>query len=463
MKKLNLNENFICRIWEDKSCYAGLKAISGEIVEVIDTGIRNYDSGPDYKDAKIRINGNLFAGAVEIHRSPKDWYSHNHKGDDKYNDVILQAVLFRDEDDLIPVVRRVRKIPTVVLSEFLTKPLKEIWKEIINNPSPDFKLPCFPKNKSVPPQVKNEFLNTLGMDRLDYKTKRINERLSEITDDISSRYSWEQILLEYIFEALGYSKNKKQFLKLAKNIPFAKIRKSGLDRENIDSMLFGQAGFLKDLKFKDEYIDKLKSDWHRCREIFKPEVMDKSEWNFFRLRPVNFPTLRLAYASGILNGIINEGLLKKIAGIFVEDTEPVNGLEEFFRNIQISGYWLHHYNFGKNSRRKSDIIGKQRITDIISNVILPFIKLYAQKFGKISLERKADYIFKKSKVKSKGNEITKVMENQIFRKVLTVSDEQSLIQLHNFYCMKGRCRECEIGKIVFENNSEIHPLKIILY
>ncbi|MFZ1459986.1 MAG: DUF2851 family protein, partial [Ignavibacteria bacterium] len=116
MIKLNLNENFICRIWEDSSCYSNLKTTSGKNVEINDIGIRNPDSGPDYYNAKIKIDGVSYSGCIEIHKSEKDWKTHKHKGDNKYNSVILQVVFYKDtfnNDSLNPVVKKSREIPTV--------------------------------------------------------------------------------------------------------------------------------------------------------------------------------------------------------------------------------------------------------------------------------------------------------------------------------------------------------------
>ena len=467
MKKLNLNENFICRIWEDKSYYSDLKTLSGEDVEVLDTGQRNSDAGPDYSEARIKIGGKSFSGSVEIHKYSKDWFNHKHNKDDKYNKVILQIVMYSDdvyEDEMkTPLVKKSRLIPTVILSDFLTKPLKEIWKEIINNPSGGFKLPCFPKNLEIPGLIKNDFFQNLGTERLEYKSERMNERFNELSGDYKDINIWEQILFEFICEALGFSKNKNQFLKLAKNISIPVIKLKSFNILSTDSLLFGISGFLKDLKFKDSYIDELKNSWYSQKKIFKPELMDKSEWNFFRLRPANFPTLRIAYASGILNEILNRGFFKKIINLFEDSVLLLTDLENYLKNINVSGYWRNNYKFGKPGKLSVNPVGKERINDLTVNVILPFVYLYAKIFCKINLTNRILYIFKKEKYKNKGNEVTRVMEKQTGKKINTISDEQALIQLQNLYCVRGRCRECEIGKIVFEGQKLTEPLTIIIY
>ena len=201
MKKPGLNEDFICRIWEDRSNYNDLKTLNGERVEVLEFGVKNFDAGPDYKNAKVKIEDIVYAGSIEIHRTVKDWYLHNHKGDNKYNDVILHVVFYEDEyseNALHPKVKKSRSIPTIILSEHLIRSVHEIWKEIINNPSPAFKLPCYPQNASVVHTVKTGWISSLGLERLKIKTDRIRSNLEELSSDIRKRSHWEKILFQFI-------------------------------------------------------------------------------------------------------------------------------------------------------------------------------------------------------------------------------------------------------------------------
>ena len=464
MKKLNLNENFISRIWEESSYYKNLETTDGLGVEVLDYGRKNIDSGADYKNAKVKISGIIYSGDIEIHRSLKDWKQHGHKKDGKYNKVILQVVFWDSEDERksLPLAKGPRRIPTVVLSKFLVRSIHSIWKEIINNPSEDFKLPCYTKNSEIYESVKREWINAIGLKRLQYKTHRIKQRLNFFEEDIKKKILWEQVLFEFILEALGYSKNKKQFLKLASKIDLHKIKKRDLDLQQIDSVFYGAAGFLNDLRFKDDYILELKSDWNVFKGKLNIESMHKSEWNFFRLRPPNFPTVRLAYASGLCYEIMYNEFFKRVVLCFEKSKNPFLGLLDIFAGVKISDYWNHHYNFGKKRSTPSKIIGKERITDIINNVVLPLLFLYSKEFNKEELRERVTNYFLQTKVRGR-NEITRIMEKQLSYKIRTVSEEQGVIHLHNFYCVKGRCNECKIGKILFERVSDSEFLKIILY
>ena len=150
MKKLNINESFISRIWETPSYYESvLLTTESKVLEVLDYGEKNLDAGPDFKDAQIRIDGILYSGDIEIHQTFKNWKEHNHKGDNKYNRVVLQVVFWDEEEDdkkIIPKVKKAREIPTVILSKFLKQSIHSIWKEIINNMSQKINLLCYHKN-----------------------------------------------------------------------------------------------------------------------------------------------------------------------------------------------------------------------------------------------------------------------------------------------------------------------------
>jgi hypothetical protein len=466
MIKLNLNENFICRIWEDSSFYSNLETSCGKSVVIEDKGRRNSDAGPDYYDAKIRIDGILYSGCVEIHRSENDWHEHKHNKDNKYNEVILQIVFYRDVNSNFssnPVVKKSRKVHTVFLSEFLSKSVHEIWKDIINNPSERFRIPCFPANKDILPFAKKEWLEYTAAERLKYKSQKIEERICNISEKHSKKIIWEQALFEFICEALGFSKNKMQFLRLAGNIDIAELHKLNPERIQIEALLFGLSGFLKDLRFRDDYIDELKFHWSSLKDIVRKENMDKSEWNFFRLRPANFPTIRIAYASALLYEIIYNDFFKKIIRIFDNGENILENLINLFKEAEVSYYWKHHYNFGKKSSSETKTAGKDRIRDIISNVLLPLVYHYSVSFLKPDLQKRTMNFYFNEKQKSGGNEITRVMEKQLGVTVRTLADEQALIQLHNYYCIKDKCSNCGIGKLVFSNEKVNEPLKIILY
>ena len=481
--KLNINESFICRIWEGGSSYFdNLFTTDNEPVVILDAGKRNYDGGPDYKDAKVRIGTKTLAGDIEVHRDFSGWSEHNHPKDRKYISVILQVVMWDSKNRTSPKLRIKRDIPTVILSKFLNQSIHKIWREIIDSPSEKFQLPCYGKSFAVEDEEIRNWFSKLSLERLNMKTLRLKERLTELGKettgsrkaDVFIRKSalWERVFYEYTLEALGFSKNKEPMLKLAGNLPISKIESilSKLKDEQsivIQSLLFGSSGMLFDLRLRDDYINTLKRTWENLKEQFRIPQQNKSEWHFFRLRPRNFPTLRLAYASQLIGKLLNENLFRDI---ILEFKNPGFKIKECSRNLSQllspvkDSYWSGHYNFGKASKSQSNLIGKERINDIIVNVIIPVVYLYAAVFEKRTVQKNVMEFYNSLKF-NQSNSVLDVIENQVLKerkiKINTPAFEQAAIQLYNFYCVRERCSKCKIGEQAFKNKG--YEYKIIFY
>jgi len=475
--KLDISESFISRIWDGgREYYRNLQTVDDLDVEVISLGLRNFDSGPDYKDAKFKIGGKTYSGDVEIHRDFKGWHEHSHKNDPAFNSVILQVVLWDSEERKSPELRKKRHIPTVVLSNFLTDSIHNIWQDVISKPSSRFTIPCFEHNNSVEKDQLISAFRDLSMERLDVKSSRIGERLAELTRSAGTRLSgirsaaiWKQALYEFIFEALGYSKNKEPMMKLARNLPIGKFR--GIVKTNnlilVQAYLFILSGLLYDLKRKDEYIAEIKSVVERFSKRINVQRMAKAEWRFFRMRPQNFPTIRLAYGSQVIRKILKEDLLRKIVVLFKNKKFAVQ--KSYKHLIEVfeaspDNYWSHHYDFGKSSKTRFKLIGRERIDDIIINVVIPFVYHYARMFDdKMILENVLGF-YRGLKI-NPANSVIKLMAAQLLKssgvQIKTPAAEQAAIQLYNFYCLRERCKECKIGERLFREKA--FEYRIIFY
>lgn len=468
MKKLNLNENFISRIWRDKLYYSDLKTTDGKPIKVLDYGILNKDSGADYKNARVKIEDKIFAGDLEIHRSLRDWEQHSHGTDGKYNKVILQVVFWDDDfpgGSSLPVVMKSREVPTVVLSRFLTKSIHEIWREIINSPSSEFRLACYPENRKVNAGIKSNLLNEISLKRLRYRTGRLRQRLEKLAEagfSESKKKIWEKLFFEFTLEALGFSKNKEQFLKFAMNTDLNRIKKLNMKTEEIESLFYGAAGLLDDIKYKDDYTERLNDNWKKIKDKYKPAIMNEAEWNFFRLRPQNFPTIRMAYASSFCGELLYNNFLRRVILCFEKSKNVKKDLMNLFLGIRFSDYWKKHYIFGREVSKSMKSIGDDRISDIIINVVIPLMYLYSEKFDRKNLTEKITDYYSTVKEKSE-NEITRIMQEQLDYRAKTISEKQGLIHLYNFYCVKVKCDNCPIGKQVFGEAGSSDILKIILY
>lgn len=472
--KLNINESFICKIWEGGSSYfTGLQTTTGEDVEVISFGKRNYDAGPDYKDAKIKLEGKTFTGDVEIHRDFKNWAEHKHSKDRKYNPVILHVVMWDSIDREDPKLRIKRALPTVILSNFLKESIHNVWQDVINKPSDKLRLPCYGRTGDVDSDIVTGWLDKLSAERLKLKVERLRERAGEIAKQdgysFKNKALWEELLYEFTFEALGFSKNKEQMLSLASNLPLKLINKlmqKNGSPINLQTLLLGSAGFLFDVRLKDEYIDIIKEHWKNKLEpltiILK---MNRHEWNFFRMRPQNFPTIRLAYGSQLILNILYRGLFKEIITTFSE-TEPNKVHKKLIQLLKPSRdeYWETHYDLGKMSSAKNKLMGGQRTNDVITNVLIPLTAYYAEEFNDKKLLLNVMNFYHSMKLKP-DNSVVKVIEVQALKphklKLSSPAMEQAAIQLYNFYCMRERCGNCAIGKRLDVN--EGYEYKIIFY
>ncbi|MCU0372151.1 MAG: DUF2851 family protein [Ignavibacteria bacterium] len=463
MKKLSLNENFISRIWTNPEFYGGLQTTDRKSVEILKYGVPNSDSGADFSDALVKIGGNVLSGDIEIHKSVKDWRAHRHTQNKKYNRVVLHVVFWNDGGE-IPQSENERQIPTVILSEFLKFSIHEIWREIINNPSPKFRIPCYGDNKSVSDEEKKSWLNELGAARLRYRAERMRNRLAALEEfgSAAKKNNWERLYFEFTLEALGFSKNKNQFLALARIIDLVKLNAKCKTREEYDAVFFGSAGFLEENKFNDGYPETLFKTWNKKHPELKTDVMDKSEWQTFRLRPKNSPVMRIAAASAFAFELTKEQLFKRTIMCFKNSKNPVKDLRDIFLSVQFPEYWKNHGDFGKHSAEQKSIIGRERIFMIFVNVILPLVYLYSKSFGDEDLFIKIKKLYNKQKDASK-NSVISAMMGQYGIKPSTVSESQGMIHLHNFYCVKQNCGECKIGEKVFDKYSVNEVLRIIIY
>ncbi len=466
-QKLNINENFICKIWEaGKVFYSGLKTTDGESVKVFDLGTQNYDSGPDYKNARIQIGDKTFSGDVEIHRDFKGWAEHSHKKDSAYNSVILQVVLWNSGDNEKPKLRKKRNLPTVILSDYLNCSIHEIWQEIISKPSDKFRIPCYGLNSNITSEETKSFLGKLAIERLKMKSNRIKERIKEFETERTGNAAgenylkksslWKQVLYEFTFEALGFSKNKEQMLKLVGSLKLKTVEKiiKSSDILHIQAAIFGCSGLLFDVRIKDSYINNIKSIWNEIKEKLTVQKLNKSDWKFFRLRPQNFPTIRIAYGSQLIQKIITKDLFKNIILQFKSDNFKV---KDCFKNLsgllkpEYDMYWREHYNFGRKTKKANNLLGKERLNDIITNVLIPIVYLYSVIFSDKEIKANILKLYYELQIHT-DNSVLSIMSEQILEEkgieIKSPAAEQAVMQLYNFYCTRQRCNECKIGQSV---------------
>lgn len=457
MSKLNLSEEFICRIWENPAYYSGLKTTDNLPVEIISPGVRNPDAGPDYLNSVAVIGDRSYSGSIEIHKNSSDWYKHSHRKDPRYSEVVLHVAMFDDSDGKQTFARRSREVHTLILSQFLTKSIREIWKELIIEKRNSSPLPCFPLSLKQPSALKSQIVRRFGELRLLRKSHKTKERISALSETGSALGAEAQTLFEYVCEALGYSKNKEPFMKLARGLEPKLFASGELTLTETDALIFGKAGFVQGLRHGDEYVKSIKTIW---QEKFLPEnlsVMNKSEWTFFRLRPSNFPVARLAYASAFLHRLQTRDTVAEILSAFTDEDNPSGKLEELLSGIDPSSYWDLHYDFGKLRAAHTGCLGEQRSADIVANVFIPFALAASSEDKRI----RNSYF----SMKSRGGKsaFLRKMESELGFNARYIFEEQGLIELHGSMCSKNKCEECELRTAKLEEAVTREPVRIILY
>jgi hypothetical protein len=489
--KSRIPEELIYQIWQQKDYSNGFKTSDGQDVEILDPGQKNIDlAGPDFHNARIRIGNLTFNGDVEIDNYHFDWRSHGHHLNKRYNKVILHISLSEDSHFGYVSTQSGRKVYSIALEKYLTESVK---KELIThlksvNYDDSIKMPCRGLNDEIEKRYKLDFIKELGLLRHRKKCERFLHRLKELIvfkdhqfnepivkynfeNEINERHFelsefensiiWQQLFYEQVFEALGYSKNKNILAKLSKAADikfFSSIDEKIINIPLIESILFNISGLIPDNnKISDEetstYIRSLLENWSQIRIKYDGERYEQTDWNFFRLRPQNFPTVRLAAGSRILYSILQKNLINQLIRLFKENSD-ITKLIAKLRNLLIikaEGYWSSHFNFNKPVKNKINyFLGLGRVDEVIVNIVLPFMAVYFDLFEDKKAAEGVLLIYINFKQKEGNKLVSDVSEVLGLQKQKQQSViHQGMIELFRNYCIKQKCLECKIGKEVF--------------
>ncbi len=423
-----MQEDFLHYIWKfQKFSKTGLKTEAGEELHIIRQGLHNQNSGPDFFTAQIKIGNQLWAGNVEIHLKSSDWYAHNHERDAAYDNVILHVVWQHD----VEVFRRDNSIiPTLVLNEKMDKAALSNYKKLFTTTKKW--IPCEEVFPEIDEFLIQNWLERLYFERLEHKSDTIMDLLK------ASKNDWEAILFKMLAKSFGLKNNGESFLSIANSVDYAVIRKIQNEQFELEALLFGQAGLLEDT-YENEYFTKLKSSYEYLRKKFSLENNTVLPVAFFRLRPVNFPTIRLAQLAAVYSN--NTQLFSKL--VTVNNKEEVYSLFDH----EASSFWDTHYNFQSISAKRKKRITKSFIDLIIINTLVPILFCYSKTIGKDNSET---IISLMSSIAKEENSIV-----QHFNTLKPIAENalqsQGLIELKNMYCDKKKCLECAVGSSILSN------------
>ena len=396
-----------------------LRTVSGKSVEIVSPGEANSNAGPDFFNAKVKLDGVLWAGNVEVHTDSADWERHGHHRDSSYNNVVLHVVTSykaaaRTLDN--------REIETLVVE--VDEYLKQRFWQLQYS---DSKIPCSPFVVGINALSVKSWLDSLAAERLETRINSVNLLVDQLNGD------WEETLYRYIARSLGTSLNALPFEMLAKAAPLTIVRRHCSTLSQAEALLFGQAGLLNDSS-SDHYYQQLQKEYGYLSHKLSLKAIDGSMWKFARTRPPNFPTVRIAQLAALahfefplLGRLVNLTDVKQLTKILT--TPP-------------SVYWRNHYSFSHPSPLRKVGLGKEIVQSVILNAFIPVLYAFSKSVGNTTAQQLC--LNALEKLDPEGNTIVRqwaplgiVAENAL--------DSQALIQLYKGYCIPKKCLYCRIG------------------
>lgn len=413
-------EQLLHYVWKHKIFpLKELKTTTGQQVEVIDTGLANTDAGPDFFNAKLKLDGVLWIGNIEIHERSSDWFKHGHHADAGYNSVILHIA---SEIDTEISRSNGERIPQIQL--ICPEAVRTNYKELLET---DSYPPCYRIIPSLPPFTAHSWMTALQMERFEQKATLLNERLKRCQGN------WEDAFFITLARNFGFGLNGDAFETWAHRLPFRAVDKHRNDLFQIEAVFFGQAGMLEDSD-GDGYYLRLKKEYTYLQHKFGLIPMDASLWRFLRLRPANFPHIRIAQLACLYHRAY--GLLSRIM-----ETETLQGVRDILKG-GTSEYWLTHYTFGGSSPSRPKTLSNTSLDLLIINTVVTFLYAYGlHKGNRVLCARAGSFL---EELKAENNYITRMWE-QCGMKASNAADSQALIQLKKEYCDKKKCLYCRIG------------------
>ncbi|MBR3428259.1 MAG: DUF2851 family protein [Bacteroidales bacterium] len=436
-----MREEFLYYIWENRLTDKDLKTTEGEAVEVVATGYRNTDSGPDFLEAKIQIGDKLWAGHVEIHVKTSDWNLHGHQSDKAFKNVILHVVYENDA--------KVNDIPILELKGHFDESLFVQYQKLIASRT---WIPCEKSISQVPVFTRLSWLDRMAVERLESKSEAVTKILK------SNQFDWEDALYKLLMRYFGLKVNNEAFEYLANILPFKTLLKHADNLLQVEAMLMGCAGFLED-DFTEEYPLLLKREYSVMKAKFNLLTMPAERWKFMRMRPSNFPTIRLAQMAQLIHK--NGPLFSKIKA--AKDSAEAKASFD----VAASGYWETHWRFEKReglprcerlprcdspTRSQPKHLGNATADLLLINAVVPLLFCY----GKLHKDESV------CEMAMQFLEDTEAEDNAIIRHFVACGitaenamQTQALLHLYSYFCKRKRCLECRIGNVLLHKTNQL--------
>lgn len=425
-----MSESFLHYLWQcqyfDKQ---NLLTTAGEEISILHPGTLNTNAGPDFFQAKININAVLWVGTVEIHVNSSDWYRHHHEQDAAYDTVILHVVWHDDQ----PIIHHGRVLPTLVLQPRVDLSLLQHYRQLVGSYAT---IAC---EKSLPRVQPLIVLNAIERAALQRLEKKANEIIAEVS---SQGGDWEEVAYQRLAWNFGFKVNAEPFHQLSKAVSYTLLKKQTTLRQ-VEALLFGQAGMLP-TKSKDEYITSLFDEYQYLAHKYSLHAsqLTVAQWRFLRLRPANFPTLRIAQFAS---------LVFQIKNLFASliDADRLNVVLPAFQSAP-SAYWQVHYRFGVKASAPVASMGKDSVNNILINTIAPLLVAYGRYQGDQPLIEQGAALLQH--LEPETNIITRKWKD-LGVLATNAFEAQGQIELYNHFCTPRKCLSCPIGGALLKPGS----------
>jgi len=420
---MNFPEDFLHYVWQFRSFdYNGLQTCDGEKLEIINTGLLNLNAGPDFNHAKIKIGETTWAGNVEIHLKSSDWLKHNHQVNPAYENVILHVVYQHDAE----ITRMDGTIlPVLELKDRISADLIRRYENLFLTLT-DF--PCIAQIGRVDELIIDSFLSRTLVERFEQKTSEVTEALNELNGN------WDETFYRFMARNFGFKINALPFELFAKAVPQQIYGRHKNNPHQIEALVFGAAGFLND-HFEEAYPQKLKAEFQFLQKKYNIKPIDVSMWKFMRMRPQNFPTIRLAQFAALITKANH--LFSKVMEI-----KQVAELHTLFENLPVNEYWKTHYHFKKVASSVNIQIGKASVDNILLNTVALFLFAYGKHTATPYFINRAIKLLES--LPAEQNAITDKFTGAGV-KIANAFASQGILQLKKRYCDEKKCLSCGIG------------------
>ena len=421
---MTLSEDILHFVWKYRLFTTQtLCTQSGKPIRMIHAGTHNHDAGPDFRAARMVIDGVEWGGNVEIHIRASDWERHRHHRDKAYNSVILHVVY---EDDKPTYREEGTPLETLELKPRISATILPRYRELMSGM---WWIPCEKLIHKVPSFHLSQWLSRLLMERFEHRVSAIYELLHQ------QRGSWEDTCYIWMARSFGFKVNSDAFERLARNLPPTVVGKHKNNPLAVEALFFGQAGMLEGESFEDAYPQALQREYRHLRRLHSLQPMDGAAWRFMRTRPGNFPTVRIAQFAAL--HLRSAQLFAAVTG-----AKEIRSLKAFFDNLPVNPYWLKHYRWDVPAAPRGNQLGERSVDILLINAVAGIIFAYGKYIGKETYICRAIALL----------EALKAEDNAVLSRFADLgiaathaAESQALLQMKAFYCDKKKCLDCGVG------------------